>query len=58
MADTILSKKYTIHHVLKSNQYMNIFVGETKEEFPQKVLLNQWTEKTLIQEHLSTNHSF
>lgn len=33
---------------------MNIFVGETKEEFPQKVLLNQWTEKTLIQEHLST----
>lgn len=54
MADTMLSKKYTIHHVLKSNQYMNIFVGETKEAVPQKVLLNQWTEKILIQQHLGT----
>ena len=28
---------------------MNIFVGETKQQNPQKVLLNEWTDKTLIQ---------
>ena len=49
MSDTLFSKKYTVHHVLKSNQYMNIFVGETKQQNPQKVLLNEWTDKTLIQ---------
>ena len=49
MSDTLFSKKYTIHYVLKSNQYMNIFVGETKQQNPQKVLLNEWTDKTLIQ---------
>jgi len=49
VSDTLFSKKYTVHHVLKSNQYMNIFVGETKQQNPQKVLLNEWTDKTLIQ---------
>ena len=49
MSDTLFSKKYTIHYVLKSNQYMNIFVGDTKQQNPQKVLLNEWTDKTLIQ---------
>ena len=53
MSDTLFSKKYTVHHVLKSNQYMNIFVGETKQQNPQKVLLNEWTDKTLIQMWLS-----
>lgn len=54
MSDTLFSKKYTVHHILKSNQYMNIFVGETKQQYPQKVLLNQWTDKTLIQQWLPT----
>lgn len=54
MSDTLFSKKYTVHHVLKSNQYMNIFVGETKQQTSQKVLINQWTDKTLIQQWLAT----
>jgi len=48
VSGTLFSKKYTVHHVLKSNQYINIFVGETKQQTSQKVLINQNINTTVV----------